>query len=155
MGVHDVHATKTEDDFEMTPGAERKRGPGAAGGSPNGTVHAISIPRSVWNWRGTALVVVLVAVPQLIAFRVSDDKQAAEAALLSGLVTFPVVLGAAVLIYFHWRLSGGVQTAWLACGLTAAGVQGISLEGLRLARPGAIGLRPGFSQLENHESSDN
>ena len=72
MGVLDVHATKTEDDFEMTPGAERKRGPGAAGGSLNEAAHAISIPRSVWNWRGTALVLVLVAVPQLIAFRVGE-----------------------------------------------------------------------------------
>jgi signal transduction histidine kinase len=148
VGVHDVHATKTEDDFEMTPGAERKRGPGAAGGSPNRNAHAIRIPRSVWNWRGTALVLVVVTVPQLITVAASQETWSpARAAAVSGLVTFPVVLGAAVLIYFHWRLSGGVQTAWLACGLTAAGVQGISLVGLRLVRPGAVELRPGWMMI--------
>ena len=147
MGVLDVHATKTEDDFEMTPGAERKRGPGAAGGSPNGAVHAISIPRSVWNWRGTALVLVLVAVPQLIALRVNEGEQAEAAALLSGLVTFPVVLGAAVLVYFHGRIAGGRQTPWLAFGLTAVGVQGIALEGLRRTNQQAIGTHPGWMMI--------
>jgi signal transduction histidine kinase len=131
----------------MNPKAERKRGPGAAGGNPTDIIRAIGIPRSVWNWRGTALVLVMVAVPQLIAFTVDGHRNATEAALLSGLITFPVVLGAAVLVYFHGRIAGGRQTAWLACGLTAVGVQGIALEGLRLANPRAIATHPGWMMI--------
>jgi signal transduction histidine kinase len=144
-----VHATsKTEDDFEMTPEAERKRGPGAAGGNPTDTAHAFGIPRGVWTWRGTALVLVMVTVPQLITIAVSHEtRNLTEAALLSGLVTFPVVLGAAVLIYFHWRIAGGTEIAWLACCLTAFAVQGISLEGLRLAVPDRIEARAGWMMI--------
>jgi signal transduction histidine kinase len=132
----------------MNPKAERKRGPGAAGGNATDIVRAIGIPRGVWNWRGTALVVLMVTVPQLVTIAVSrETRNLTDAALLSGLVTFPVVLGAAVLIYFHWRIAGGTQTAWLACCLTAFAVQGISLEGLRLAVPEAIDDRPGWMMI--------
>jgi signal transduction histidine kinase len=140
VGVHVGATRQTEDDFEMTPEAERKRGPRAAGWNPTDTTRVFGMPRGVWNWRGTALVLLLVTVPQLITLTVGDgtESPAVEAARLSGLVTFPVVLGAAVLIYFHWRISGGTQTAWLAAGLTAVGVQGILLEGLRLAKPETV-----------------
>ena len=131
----------------MNPKAERKRGPGAAGGNPTDIVRTIRIPQGVWNWRGTALVLVMVAVPQIIAFSVNGRRDATDAALLSGLVTFPVVLGAAVLVYFHGRIAGGRQTPWLACGLTAVGVQGIALEGLRLTNPRAIESHPGSMML--------
>src|SRR5688500_17324019 len=104
--------------------AEGKRGPGAAGGSLNETARVIGIPRGVWTWRGTALVLVVVIVPQLITIAVRTERdELTYAAELSGLVTYPVVLGAAVLIYFHWRIASGMQTAWLTAGLTAAAVQ--------------------------------
>jgi signal transduction histidine kinase len=90
----------------------------------------------------------MVAAPQLITMALSSQaRDLTDAASLSGLVTFPVVLGAAVLIYFHWRIAGGAKTSWLACGLTAIAVQGISLEGLRLANDDAIQSRPGWMLL--------
>lgn len=131
----------------MNPEAQRKRGPGAARGNLIETARTIGMPRGVWSWRSTALVLVMVSVPQLIALTVSPNPDAERAALLSGVVTFPVVLGAAVLIYFHWRISGGIQTPWLVAGLTAVGVQGISHEGLRLANPEAFDAHPGSMLL--------
>jgi len=93
-------------------------------------------------------VLVVVIVPQLITIAVSTEHHVlSDAAELSGLVTFPVVLGAAVLIYFHWRIAGGMQTAWLTAGLTAVAVQGIALEGLRLAETEAVGARPGWMMI--------
>jgi signal transduction histidine kinase len=108
----------------------------------------MGIPRGVWSWKGTVLVLVMVAAPQLVAMALSGDAwHLGRAAALSGLVTFPVLLGAAVLLYFHWRITGGAKTSWLACGLTAIAVQGIALEGLRLATPDAIAARPGWMMI--------
>jgi hypothetical protein len=108
-----------------------------------GRAVAMNLPRGLWTWRGTLLVVSLIAAPQLVTWAAHPDAwDMARAASVSELVTYPVVLGAAVIFYMYWRVDGGNGTAWLACGLATAAVQGMAVAGLRLGQPHLAQHRP-------------
>lgn len=95
-----------------------------------------NVPASAWSWRGSALVFVLVATPQIALLGVAPDvRQTSVAAAAGSLITYLTVLLAALILYLQYRLSGGRTTAWLAAALTVAGVQGMAWSGLRLGAP--------------------
>lgn len=62
-------------------------------------------------------------------------RNGADAASVNGLITFPVVLVAAVAIYFHWRMSRHRPMAWLAVALIVTAVVGTTQSALLLAAP--------------------
>ena len=94
------------------------------------------IPSGVWGWTGTALVVLVVALPPLITLRLDPDPaNLTEAAGVVGLVVNAVALAAALVLYFHWRLTTSNGTAWLTAALTAGAVKGLAMAGMRVAYP--------------------
>jgi signal transduction histidine kinase len=97
------------------------------------------IPSGVWGWTGTALVVLVVALPPLVTLRLDPGTQnLAETAGVVGLVVNAVALAAALVLYFHWRLTTSSGTAWLTAALTASAVKGLAMAGMRVAYPDAI-----------------
>lgn len=80
---------------------------------------------------GGGLVVALAAVvaPMIAVPLVAPDvRQAVEIAGVSGVVTYIAVLFADVLIYLHWRMTGGAG-AWLVMALTLLATQSLALAG--------------------------
>ena len=103
------------------------------------------IPAGVWGWTGTALVVLVVALPPLVTLRLDPDPQGiTEAAGVVGLVVNAVALAASLVIYFHWRLTTSNGTAWLAAALTASSVKGLAMAGMRVAYPDALETHAGM-----------
>jgi signal transduction histidine kinase len=97
------------------------------------------IPSGVWGWTGTALVVLVVALPPLVTLRLDPGaRNLTEAAGVVGLVVNAVALAAALVLYFHWRLTTSHGTAWLAAALTAGAVKGLAMAGMRVAYPEEI-----------------
>ena len=94
------------------------------------------IPSGVWGWTGTALVVLVVALPPLVTLRLDPGSQSlTEAAGVVGLVVNAVALAAALVLYFHWRLTTTNGSAWLTAALTAGAVKGLAMAGMRVAYP--------------------
>jgi signal transduction histidine kinase len=99
----------------------------------------LRIPSGVWGWAGTALVVLVVVLPPLVTLGLDPDaRNLTEAAAVVGLVVHVVSLAAALLLYFHWRLTLVHATAWLAAALTAGSIKGLALAGMRVAYPEAV-----------------
>ena len=59
------------------------------------------------------------------------------AAAATGLIVHPVVLASALLIYLHWRLSGGRLARWLTVGLVMMSAPGLTLAGVFAVDPAA------------------
>ena len=86
------------------------------------------------NGHGAALITGLSITPSLVLLLgLGDAESLAEAAPSTGVVAYALVLGAAVLTYFYWRVIavGAAQdlsrrlAAWLTVGLTASAVHGL------------------------------
>jgi signal transduction histidine kinase len=88
------------------------------------------IRRHARGARTVALLTITPVVPVLLA---QDQRVPGELLRSSQLVAFALVLGAAVFVYFHWRISSsapeGRATArlagWLTVGLLLAGLPGV------------------------------
>jgi signal transduction histidine kinase len=102
------------------------------------------IPSGVWGWTGTALVVLVVALPPLVTLRLDPDPVSlADAAGVVGLVGNAVALAAALVLYFHWRLTTTNGSAWLTAALTAGAVKGLAMAGMRVAYADALQAHAG------------
>ena len=78
--------------------------------------------RAAKDWTGTTRVVLMMAAPVTLLWLLrAESKDLSEAVAASGLVTYALVLGASVLVYFHWRMVDGPMpnrlAGWLAIGL--------------------------------------
>ena len=105
----------------------------------SGSTNNMRIPSGVWGWTGTALVVLVVALPPLVTLRLDPGSPSlVEAAGVVGLVVNAVALAAALVLYFHWRLTTSQGTAWLSAVLTAGAVKGLAMAGMRVAYPDQI-----------------
>jgi signal transduction histidine kinase len=94
----------------------------------------LRIPSGVWAWQGTLLVVTLLALPPLVALWLQPSaRSVGDAASIVGLAAHPIMLAAAIMLYFAWRLTFDHGLAWLATAFTAIGIKGFSLAGLRSA----------------------
>ncbi|QZY29813.1 sensor histidine kinase [Nocardioides coralli] len=98
------------------------------------------IPDGVWGWHGTLLVALVCVTPALVAFWLAPETRNVEdAAGIGSLVVHPVVLAAALGLYFAWRLTGEPGQAWLAAAFVALAIKGFSFAALRLAHgPGLV-----------------
>jgi signal transduction histidine kinase len=82
---------------------------------------------------GAAATTALFAVPSLVLVAGVVETSMSGAVRCAGIVSCAMVLGAAILTYFHWRLSsaGGADqlssrlAAWLTVGLTLGAVDGL------------------------------
>lgn len=102
-------------------------------------------PRSVWTSKASALVLVVILTPLLGALLLAEDLRTfSGVATTTQLVVFPTVLGAAIIIYVQYRLTGSNVVAWLTLCLTLYAVQGVMLAGLRAGEPDPFFQRPGW-----------
>jgi signal transduction histidine kinase len=72
---------------------------------------------------------------------------AVDLARASGVIAYIVALASSLLLYVHWRLSGGGAAAWLVAGLTGLSIQGLAMAGLVAADPERVNSRPGLVLL--------
>jgi signal transduction histidine kinase len=108
-------------------------------------VATLRFPPSIWSYKASALVTVVILTPLLVTFLLAQELRSfGGVATISQLVIFPAVLGAAILLYVQYRLSGSNVVAWLTLCLTLYAVQGTMLAGLRAGEPGSFFLRPGW-----------
>jgi signal transduction histidine kinase len=92
-------------------------------------------PNAVWDGNWSVGVLVAIGAPIVTAVLLAPEiRSATEIADVSGVVTYVAVLFADLLIYLHWRMTGG-QASWLVMGLTAVAVQSLALTGLIAADP--------------------
>jgi signal transduction histidine kinase len=81
----------------------------------------------------TAMLVGLIVVAPTIALMLGNEQRLVDAVPVAGMASYALVLGAAVLIYFHWRLTAERRAGtisrrlveWLLLGLTIAAVDGL------------------------------
>jgi signal transduction histidine kinase len=99
-----------------------------------------------WGWRETAEVALVVSAP-LLAFPLFRPgvTDAAELARASGLIAYIVALASSLLLYLHWRMTGGGPLAWLVAGLTALSLQGLAMSGLVAADPERADSHPALT----------
>lgn len=89
--------------------------------------------RSGWTWRNTALVTALVAAPVLLIPAVlprihEPDRLTA----VSGIILFALMLGCAIVLEVHWRLTHSHGTGWLTTCTALLAVHGMTMTALDL-----------------------
>lgn len=87
---------------------------------------------------------VLAATAVLLLGLMSGARDLPSAAYTNGLIAGPVMLAAAVLLYFHWRMSSGWAAGWLTLGLTVLATQSIAMAVLLLVDGVDVLRRPGW-----------
>lgn len=102
-------------------------------------------PRQVLPLWTDAIVLAMVVTPLLGAWLLAEELRSISGlATVSDLVVFPTALGASILLYVQYRLTGSDVTGWTTICLTQYSVQGIALAGLRAADPDAFFNRAGW-----------
>lgn len=106
------------------------------------------IPHDIWGWRGTALVMTVVASAHAgVLLLDPGSRTLAGAGAASGLIMFPVVLTAAVFTYVQWRLSGDEVARWLTMSLVVIAGPNLTLAGLVMADPDGVRRHPSSSLI--------
>lgn len=96
----------------------------------------MTYPREVWTHRTSALVLAMVLAPLLGTLMLAEDRRTVVGlALVTELVVYPAVLGAAILLYVQYRLTGSNVLGWVTLCLTQYSVQGLTIAALRAAAP--------------------
>ena len=106
---------------------------------------ALRIPVGMWNWRGTALVLVLMLAP-LLATRtlVPDGDVLTTATRASNLLAGSATLAAGVFLYLHWRITGNDTSGWLGLLLAVAAVPCLALGAFSLTHPDEVQVQAGW-----------
>jgi signal transduction histidine kinase len=104
-------------------------------------MNALRIPVSVWTWRGTTLVLVVMLAP-LLATLSPDRHVLTTAAEDRGLLVGTATLAAAT--YLHWRITGDEATGWLALLLAAAAGPDLALGAFTLAHHDTVQAQSGW-----------
>jgi signal transduction histidine kinase len=92
------------------------------------------------DWRITVVVASAVALPFLVLLQFgSDTQEFTDIASESGLIAFLILLAAAILVYFCWRVSHDDATGWACVAMSLSAVQGIALQARSLVDPDGVG----------------
>ncbi|MEO5852665.1 MAG: HAMP domain-containing sensor histidine kinase [Nocardioides sp.] len=75
------------------------------------------------------------------------SRSLAGAAAVSGVVLFPVFIGAAVFTYVQWRISCDEVARWLTMSLVVIAAPNLTLAGLVLAQPDGVREPPSMSLI--------
>jgi signal transduction histidine kinase len=103
------------------------------------------IPLGVWNWRGTALVGVLMLAPLLATLTLVPDADVLTTATdARGLLVGTALLAAAVFLHLHWRITANETTAWLALLLAVSAVTVLALGAFSLTDPETVETQAGW-----------
>lgn len=81
------------------------------------------------------VIALVVIAPLVAAAWLASGLDMPEAGAAAAAITYLVVVNAAVILYFHWRMAGGAPAAWLVTSLTALSFQGLSWSALIALRP--------------------
>ncbi|MDQ4054476.1 MAG: sensor histidine kinase [Actinomycetota bacterium] len=102
-------------------------------------------PRSVWSFQASALVAAAILTPLVGTLLLAQDlRTVSGVATTTQLVVLPIILGASIVLYVQYRLTGSSVVAWLTMCLTLYAVQGVMLAGLRAGEPDQFFRRPGW-----------
>ncbi len=105
-------------------------------------------PKGAWNWAGTALILLLVVAPVLVTLLLSPAQRTwTSASTVAQLAAAPVILGAALLVYFRHRLTDTPPSAWATLCLAVYGVENAVLAGIRAGEADSFFRRPGWVLL--------
>ncbi len=89
----------------------------------------------VWDGPWTLGVLAAVALPAFLApLLAPEGNPVTQVAGLGAVVAYVAVLFADLLIYLHWRMTGGPAN-WLVLALTALSIQGLAVAGLVATDP--------------------
>ena len=106
---------------------------------------SLRIPLSVWNWRGTALVLVLMVAPLLATLTLVPDRDVlTTASHARGLLIGTATLAAGVFMYLHWRITSNETTGWLALLAAVAAMPGLALGAFSLTHPETVETQAGW-----------
>ena len=106
---------------------------------------ALRIPLGVWNWRGTALVLVLMLAPLVATLTLLPDLDLLTTALPArGLLSGTATLAAGVFLYLHWRITADETAGWLALMLAVAAMPGMALGAFSLTHPETVEAQDGW-----------
>ncbi|WP_164477796.1 sensor histidine kinase [Nocardioides pantholopis] len=97
-------------------------------------------PTDAWSWRGTLIVVLTswFAPLAVTAWLAPSTRTWVGLTMVSQATVSASLLLAAVVTYFHYRLSGTAPLGWLSASLALIATQSIALTGLRADQPGAL-----------------
>jgi signal transduction histidine kinase len=105
----------------------------------------LRIPRGVWTWRGTALVLVLILAPLLATLTlVPDTDVLSTASSARSLVVGTATLAAGVFLYLHWRITTNDTSGWLSLLLAVAAAPGLALGAFSLTHPEEVTAQAGW-----------
>lgn len=105
----------------------------------------VRYPPTVWSARATVGVLAVILTSLLGTLLLAEDLRTFDGvATTTQLVVYPTVLGAALILYVQYRLSGSNIVGWLTLLLTVYAVQGAMLAGLRAGEPDPFFRRPGW-----------
>lgn len=91
-------------------------------------------PKSVWTSCTSVFVLAVVVIPLLGTLLLAQGLRSVSGlATATQFVVLPVVLGASILLYVQYRLTGSDAIGWATVCLTQYAVQGFALAGLRAA----------------------
>ncbi|MCW2767274.1 MAG: sensor histidine kinase, partial [Nocardioides sp.] len=103
------------------------------------------VPAGVWGWQPTLLLIAVTITPQLAVLQlVPRTRTFAEAAQVNDLLSYPLVLVAAMCLYVYWRLVGPDSANWLVAAAVLFAVQGLAFAGLRMANEADVRSNPGW-----------
>jgi signal transduction histidine kinase len=106
---------------------------------------SLRYPPSVWSYKASALVIVVILTPLAGTLLVAQELRSFSGVeTTTQLVVFPTVLGAAILLYVQYRVNGSNAVALATLCLTVYAVQGVMLAGLRAGEPAPFFNRPGW-----------
>jgi signal transduction histidine kinase len=105
----------------------------------------LRIPSGVWNWRGTALVLVLALAPLLATLTLLPDGEVLATALHArSLLVGTAILAAGVFLYLHWRITTNETTGWLALLLAVAAIPAMALGAFSLTHLETVETQDGW-----------
>ena len=106
------------------------------------------IPRSIWSWRSSALVLLLVLAPVTgLAIVAAHERNVVDAAHIESVITAPATLIAALAFYVAWRILADRSLGWVSLALTIIACQVVITTGLQLAAAASGPANRGWSTI--------
>jgi signal transduction histidine kinase len=102
-------------------------------------------PHGVRGWQPSAVIAVLVVTPLIAMLQlVPEVRSPADVAAAAGVVVYPMIGLAAILLYVHWRITKARGSSCLTAVLTVTAVNGLTFEVVRLTAPEQVWERPAW-----------
>ena len=104
-------------------------------------------PPGVWSWWETLAIGVAVTLLVGALTLVNTDMSAEEFGRSAAVLCHTLALASSVLLYLHWRMTGGGPLSWLILGTAALSVHALAMGGLVAGDPQRVEDRPGMVLL--------